>query len=40
MRSTFPGDHFAKNVTVKFPVPQNVSGVSFSGDKAGVGSLF
>lgn len=29
VRATFPPDHFATGVTVKFPVPRVTSGVSF-----------
>ena len=33
IRSTFPGDHFAKNVEVKFPVPKSTSSMSFEMSK-------
>lgn len=29
VRATYPADHFAKNVEVKFPVPKSASGMSF-----------
>ena len=39
VRATFPEDHFAKNVSVKFSVPESATAVSFVNDKAGVGSI-
>lgn len=39
VRSTFPGEHFAKSVGVRFPIPAGTSSVSFSKERAGPGSI-
>lgn len=38
IRATFPADHYAKNVEVKFPVPKSTSSVSFEMAKAQAGT--
>jgi len=38
VRATFPGDHFGKNVEVKFPVPKSTSSMSFEISKEQMGT--
>lgn len=38
VRATFPGDHYAKNTEIKFPVPKTTNSISFETSDMQAGS--